>query len=115
MQELRVDEGEAGELGLVNIGDDQLVGRRELRLSAGEELVEVLGSFAALGERKREKDRNWGRFRQEVAKQCKVVQAGGRWRTEEHSVTSLTSWEASASIPKPPNIVTDVEGIVCLK
>lgn len=48
MHELRVDEGEAGELDLVDVGDDQLVRRRELRLGAGEELVEVLGSFAAL-------------------------------------------------------------------
>lgn len=88
MQELRVDEGEASELGLVNIGDDQLVGRRELRLSAGEELVEVLGSFAALGERGRAKDRKCGRFRQEVAKQRRVVQAGVRWGADNRGAFS---------------------------
>lgn len=62
MHELRVDEGEAGELGLVNVGDDQLVRRRELRLGAGEELVEVLGSFAALETRVERQET--GRIRQ---------------------------------------------------
>lgn len=56
MHELRVDEGEAGELGLVDVGDDQLVRRRELRLGAGEELVEVLGPFAALETRVERKE-----------------------------------------------------------
>lgn len=62
MQELRVDEGEAGELGLVDVGDDQLVRRSELRLGAGEELVEVLGSFAALETRVERQET--GRIRQ---------------------------------------------------
>lgn len=62
MHELRVDEGEAGELGLVDVGDDQLVRRRELRLGAGEELVEVLGSFAALETRVERQET--GRIRQ---------------------------------------------------
>lgn len=48
MHELRVDEREACELGLVDVGDDQLVWWRELRLGASEELVEVLCRFAAL-------------------------------------------------------------------
>lgn len=56
--ELRVDKGEAGELGLVNVGDDELVWRSELRLCACEELVEVLGPLSTLqGETQREKDR----------------------------------------------------------
>lgn len=54
MYELRVDEGEAGELGLVDVGDDELVGRCELRLGAREELVEVLGRFAALWRKRKE-------------------------------------------------------------
>ena len=45
---LRVDEREPWELGLVDVGDDQLIGRCELGLSACEELVEVLCSFATL-------------------------------------------------------------------
>lgn len=53
MEELRVDVGEAGELALVYVGDDELVGRGQHGLGAREELVEVLGSFAALKETKR--------------------------------------------------------------
>lgn len=53
MNKLRVDEGEAGELGLVDVGDDQLVRWCELGLGAREELVEVLRSFAALEKRDR--------------------------------------------------------------
>lgn len=48
MDELRVDVGEAGELALVNVGDDELVGRRQHRLSTCEELVKVFCTFAAL-------------------------------------------------------------------
>lgn len=117
MQELRVDEGEASKLGLVDIGDDQLVGRRELRLSAGEELVEVLGSFAALREQK--KKRKWGgadldrKWRSSIGL-C-TQEDGGEPTTEEQSASSLTSWEASPSIPKSPDIVTGVAGVACPK
>lgn len=51
MNKLRVDEREAGELGLVDVGDDQLVRWCELGLGAREELVEVLCSFSALEKR----------------------------------------------------------------
>lgn len=53
MHKLRVDEGEIGKLGLVDVGDDQLVRGRELGLGAREELVKVLCSFATL-EKKRD-------------------------------------------------------------
>lgn len=46
--ELRVYVGEAGELALVDVGDDQLVGRGQHGLRAREELVEVFRPFAAL-------------------------------------------------------------------
>lgn len=42
---------------MVDVGDDQLVGRRELGLGAREELVEVLRPFAALQERDRKRER----------------------------------------------------------
>lgn len=71
MHELRVDEGEAGELGLVDVGDDQLVGRRELRLGAGEELVEVLGTFAALETRVERQET--GRIRLKVNEKKKKI------------------------------------------
>lgn len=45
---LWVDEREPCELCLVDVGDDQLIWRCELGLGAGEELVKVLRSFAAL-------------------------------------------------------------------
>lgn len=48
VDELRVHVGEAGELALVDVGDDELVGRGQDGLSASEELVEVFGSFATL-------------------------------------------------------------------
>lgn len=48
MYKLWVDEGEACELILVDVGDDQLVGWCELGLGAREELVEVLCRFATL-------------------------------------------------------------------
>lgn len=48
--ELRVHVGEAFELALVDVGDDQLVGGRQHGLRAREELVEVFCSFAALQE-----------------------------------------------------------------
>ena len=50
MAELRVHVGEARELALVDVGDDQLVGRSQHGLRTREELVEVLCSFAALKE-----------------------------------------------------------------
>lgn len=48
--ELGIDVGEAFELALVDVGDDQLVGRRQHGLRAREELVEVFCSFATLQE-----------------------------------------------------------------
>lgn len=51
MHKLRVDEGELRKLGLVDVGDDQLVRGRELGLRAREELVKVLCCFATLEER----------------------------------------------------------------
>lgn len=51
MQKLRVDEGEIRKIGLVDVGDDQLVRGRELGLRAREELVKVLCCFAALEKR----------------------------------------------------------------
>lgn len=51
MHKLRVDEGEIGKVGLVDVGDDQLVRRSELGLGACEELVKVLCSFATLEKR----------------------------------------------------------------
>lgn len=48
VDELRVYVGEARKLALVDVGDDQLIGRGQHRLRAGEELVEVFCSFAAL-------------------------------------------------------------------
>lgn len=48
VDELRVYVGEAGELALVDVGDNQLVGGRQHGLRAGEELVEVFCPFAAL-------------------------------------------------------------------
>lgn len=103
MHELRVDEGEAGELGLVDIGDDQLVGWRELRLSAGEELVEVLRSFAALRETERGKDRKWGRFRQEVTEQCRVGGAGRRTveNQNQRSIQYLHSLPGQLQLQSP--------------
>lgn len=50
MDELRIDVGEAGKLTLVDVGDDQLVGRGQHGLGACEKLVEVFCSFAALKE-----------------------------------------------------------------
>lgn len=55
VDELWVDKGEARELGLVNVGDDELVWRSELWLGAREELVEVLSRLPAL-KRERERD-----------------------------------------------------------
>lgn len=51
---LWVDEREPCKLGLVDVGDDQLVGWCELRLGAREELVKVLRSFATLQKRETE-------------------------------------------------------------
>lgn len=48
--ELGVHVGEAFELALVDVGDDQLVRGRQHGLRAREELVEVLCSFATLQE-----------------------------------------------------------------
>lgn len=97
MDELRVDEGEAAELGLVDVGDDQLVGRRELRLSAGEELVEVLRSFAALGQR--ERDRKWVRFRQEAVV---LVAGAGRKRAEnQRSIQYLHALPGKLQLQSP--------------
>lgn len=50
MEELKVDEGKAGELALVDVGDDQLVRRGENGLGTREKLVKVFCSFAALKE-----------------------------------------------------------------
>lgn len=57
VHELRVDKREAGKLGLVDVGDDQLVGGGELGLRAREELVEVLCCFATLQEDKQTRRR----------------------------------------------------------
>lgn len=46
--ELWIDVREAGKLALVDVGEDQLVGRGQHRLSTGEKLVKVFCSFAAL-------------------------------------------------------------------
>lgn len=48
MDELMVHVGEAGKLALVDVGDDQLVGRGQHGLRARKKLVEVLCSFATL-------------------------------------------------------------------
>lgn len=48
MHELSVHVGEASKLALVDVGDDQLVGRGQHGLGTREKLVEVLCSFAAL-------------------------------------------------------------------
>lgn len=48
MDELGIDEGEAVELGLVDVGDDEVIRGRQHRLVAGEELVEVFRPLAAL-------------------------------------------------------------------
>lgn len=48
MHKLGVDIGEPFEIRLVYVRDDQLIRRREDGLSSGEELVEILGSFATL-------------------------------------------------------------------
>lgn len=48
MDKLRVHVGEAGKLALVDVGDDQLVGRGQHGLRARKKLVEVLCSFATL-------------------------------------------------------------------
>lgn len=50
MEELRVHVGEACELALVDVGDDQLIGRGQHRLRTREKLVEVFCSFATLKE-----------------------------------------------------------------
>lgn len=50
MEELRVDVGKAGELALVDVGNDQLVRRGEDGLGTREKLVKVFCSFAALKE-----------------------------------------------------------------
>lgn len=55
MEELRVDVGKAGELALVNVGNDQLVRRGEDGLGTREKLVKVFCSFAALKEIKKTK------------------------------------------------------------
>lgn len=47
MEELRVDVGKAGELALVDVGNDQLVRRGEDGLGTREKLVKVFCSFAA--------------------------------------------------------------------
>lgn len=62
VDELRVYVGEAGELALVDVGDDQLVGRGQHGLRAGEELVEVFRPFAALKDTVRKTGRFHDRF-----------------------------------------------------
>lgn len=57
VDELRVDVGEAGELALVNVGNDQLVGRGQHGLRAGEELVKVFRPFAALKNTRKRRER----------------------------------------------------------
>lgn len=56
MGELRVDVGKAGELALVDVGDDQLVWRRQHGLGAREELVKVLCPLSTLKEMRRVSD-----------------------------------------------------------
>lgn len=56
MEELRVDVGKAGELALVDVGNDQLVRRGENGLGTREKLVKVFCSFAALKEIKKKRD-----------------------------------------------------------
>lgn len=51
MGELSVDKGEACKLALVDVGDDQLVGRGQHGLGACEKLVKVFCSFATLKQR----------------------------------------------------------------
>lgn len=53
MHKLGVDIREPFEVSLVDVGDDQLVGRREDGLPASEELVEVFGAFATLRRKRR--------------------------------------------------------------
>lgn len=50
MDELRIHVGEACELTLVDVGNDQLIGRGQHGLRTREELVEVFCPFAALKE-----------------------------------------------------------------
>lgn len=58
VHELGVDVGEPFKICLVDVGNDQLIWRRQHRLSSREELIEVFSPFAALqGERKAEKKR----------------------------------------------------------
>lgn len=58
MYELGVDVGEAFEIGLVYVSDDQLVGRGEDRLPSGEELVEVFCAFATLRREEKQESRS---------------------------------------------------------
>lgn len=55
MDELRVDVGEASELALVDVGDDQLVRRGQDGLRTCEELVKIFCSFATLKDSRKEK------------------------------------------------------------
>lgn len=55
VDELWVYVGEAGELALVDVGDNQLVRGGQYGLRAGEELVEVFCPFAALKDTNRNK------------------------------------------------------------
>lgn len=50
MDELRIHVGEACELALVDVGNDQLIGRGQHGLRTREKLVKVLCPFAALKE-----------------------------------------------------------------
>lgn len=63
MDELRVNEGEAGELALVDVGDDQLVRRGQDGLRACEELVEIFCSFATLDRQSVEKENHHLHFK----------------------------------------------------
>ena len=68
--ELGIDEGEAVEVRLVDVGDHQLVGRGQLGLGACEELVKVLSCFATLQERKKYGEIVWmNAMKRETVKQ----------------------------------------------
>lgn len=61
VHELGVDVREPFKICLVYVGNDQLIWRRQHRLSSCEELIEVFSPFAALqGKRKTEKGLNKG-------------------------------------------------------
>lgn len=106
MHKLRVDEGEVGEVGLVDVGDDQLVRGGELGLRAREELVKVLRRFAALEERETGKrfgrvlrDGPIGNFQRE-GKKTNLL------RDQQRSRVGLDLiWATSRCAPTAPQLV----------